>query len=154
MPRILNLEDVPGEFIDDPDFTSKMKTLRLGSAAGSLRIYINIDFVKSGGKSVKYHSHSIQEEFFLILEGEATLRMNGEEIPVKKGDFVAKPAGKGIAHQFINTSDEVLQILDCGLVDSHDVITYPDEDVILLKEHRLAFKRASTLENWSADPNQ
>lgn len=154
MPRIFNLEDIPREFIDDPDFVSKMKTLRLGAAAGSLRIYVNIDFVKPGGKSVKYHSHSIQEEFFLVLEGQATLRMDDEEIPVKKGDFVSKPAGKGIAHQFINTSDEVLKILDCGLVDSHDVITYPDEDVILLKEHRLAFKRFSMLGNWSADPNR
>lgn len=153
MPKVFNLDNVPDEYVDDPKFTSLMKTLYLGAAAGSERIYVNIDFVKPGGKSVKYHSHSKQEEFFLILAGESTLRMNGEEITVRKGDFVAKPAGKGIAHQFINTGDEVLEILDCGLVDPDDVITYPDEDVVLLKKQRLIFKRCDALADWSSDPN-
>lgn len=80
-----------------------------------------------GFKSVKYHSHSRQEEFFLILEGKAKLRINGRVVRVKTGDFLAKPAGKAIAHQFINDGGEVLRILDCGLEDPDDVATYPDE---------------------------
>ncbi len=70
------------------------------------------------------------------------------------GDFVAKPAGKGIAHQFINTGEEILEILDCGLQVTDDVATYPDEDVVLLRKDRLAFKRADTLIGWSSDPNE
>lgn len=80
--------------MDDPEFTSKLKTLYLGAAAGSRRLYVNIDLAKPGAKSVKYHSHSLQEEFFLIFDGEGVLRMEGEEIPVKKGDFVAKLQAK------------------------------------------------------------
>jgi uncharacterized cupin superfamily protein len=30
---------------------------------------VNIDYVKPGAKSTKFHSHSLQEEFFLILNG-------------------------------------------------------------------------------------
>ena len=154
MVKLLNVDSLPDEFIDDPKFESKMKTLYLGAAAGSERIYVNIDYVKPGAKSVKYHSHSKQEEFFLILEGSGTLRMNDEKTPVKKGDFVAKPAGKEIAHQFINDGSEVLQILDCGLNEKEETITYPDDDVILVKKQRMAFKISDALKEWSSDPNR
>jgi uncharacterized cupin superfamily protein len=154
MSKMLNIDNVPNEFVDDPQFASSMKTLYLGAAAGSQRIYVNVDYVKPGAKSVKYHSHSRQEEFFLILSGRGVLRMNEEEIPVKKGDFMAKPAGKDIAHQFINNGSEVLKILDCGLNERDETVTYPDEGVILLKKQRLAFKISDALKDWSSDPNQ
>ncbi len=154
MTTIHNLNSFPEEFADDPSFTSKMKTLYLGAAAGSERLYVNIDFVKPGAKSAKYHSHSGQEEFFLILAGEGTLRVDGEEISVTAGSFVAKPAGRGIVHQFINTGEEVLQILDCGLKAPSDVVSYPDEDVVLVKSERKVFNGSDALTDWSSDPNR
>jgi uncharacterized cupin superfamily protein len=51
----------------DPDFQSKMKTILIWDAIGCEKIYENIDYVKPGAESVKYHSHSKQEEFFLII---------------------------------------------------------------------------------------
>lgn len=154
MAKILNVDSLPDEYIDDPKFESQMKTLYLGAAAGSEKLYVNIDYVKPGAKSVKYHSHSKQEEFFLILEGRGTLRMNDKETPVKKGDFVAKHAGKDVAHQFINDGTEVLRILDCGLNEKDEIVTYPDEDVILLKKQRMAFNISDALKDWSSDPNR
>ena len=130
-----------------------MKTLRLGAAAGSQRLYVNIDHVKPGAKSVKYHAHSRQEEFFLILQGTGVLRIDGKRIAVKSGDFVAKPAGKGIAHQFINTGSKILQILDCGLKEAGDIVTYPDENVALIPSMKRAFRGGAALKNWSSDPN-
>lgn len=153
MLRVVNIDNMPDEFVDDPQFESPMKTAYLGAAAGSEKIYVNIDYVKPGAKSVKYHSHSRQEEFFLILKGSGMLRMRGKEIPVRQGDFVAKPAGKDIAHQFINNGAEVLQILDCGLNEKDETVTYPDEGVILLKKQRLAFRISDALRDWSSDPN-
>lgn len=83
----------------------------------------------AGSESTKYHSHSLQEEFFLILKGTGTLRINNERKEVRAGDFLAKLAGKGIAHQFINTGTEILEILDCGLKVLGDIVTYPDDSV-------------------------
>jgi len=40
------------------------------------------------------------------------LRMDGNEQLVSRGDFVAKPAGCGIAHQFYSNGSEMLVILD------------------------------------------
>jgi uncharacterized cupin superfamily protein len=153
MPEILNLAALPKGFTDDPDFAGVMQTLYLGAAAGSRKLYVNVDRVKPGAKSVKYHSHTAQEEFFLILSGEGTVRLDGETRPVRMGDFFAKPAGEGIAHQFINTGKGILEILDCGLVDPDDIVLYPDEGTILLKREHKAFRLGDALEGWVSDPN-
>lgn len=154
MNRISNIDNISKKYIDDPDFESKMKSVLLGDAIGSEKIYVNIDFVKPGGQSAKYHSHSKQEEFFLIMSGKGVLRMAGEEISIKTGDIISKPSGKNIAHQFINNSSEMLQILDVGTRDKNDVATYPDENIIYLRDEKLVFNIKDNLENWSSDPNE
>lgn len=154
MRKVHNIHQMPESFVDDPLLKSGMSTLLLGAAAGSERLYVNIDTVLPGCKSAKYHAHARSEEFFLILSGNGVLRMDGEEQQVGPGDFVAKPAGKGIAHQFLNTGDQPLEILDCGTREADDLITYPDEDVVLLKKEGLAFRRGDAVTGWSSDPNQ
>ena len=154
MNKINNLTKLPSEFIDDPKFESKLRTKYLGTAAGSEKLYINIDYVKPGGKSVKYHSHSGQEEFFAILKGNGLLRYNNEEIQVSTNDFFAKPAGKGNSHQFINNSDDILIILDCGTKDVDDEVYYPDEDITYIKKEKNAYKDGKLIKNWSSDPNE
>jgi len=151
--KISNINTIPDEYIDDPNFESKMKSLLIGDALGSEKIYVNIDFVKPGGKSTMYHSHSRQEEFFLIMSGSGLLRINEEEIPVKTGDVISKPACKNIAHQFINNSTEILQILDVGNRDKDDVAIYPDENKIFIRNKKLVFNINDNIENWTSDPN-
>lgn len=154
MQKVHNLGNIPKRHIDDPEFRSVMMTKRLGALAGSVRLYVNIDSVKPRGKSVKYHSHSLQEEFFLILKGSGILRLQGRTIPVKAGDFFAKPGGRGISHQFVNNGKSVLEILDCGTNDRNDVVKYPDEGVVLLRDKRLAKKGSRILTDWTPDPNE
>ncbi len=154
MNPIENMNNIPKDFVDDPAFLTKLKTVMLGDFLGSEKIYVNIDFIKPGGKSTKYHSHSDQEEFFLILSGNGILRTNEKEIPVKEGDAFSKPAGKGIAHQFLNNSSEVLQILDVGTREKNDVVTYPDENTVYLKSQKLVFHTEDQIDGWTSDPNE
>lgn len=153
MKRLSNIDNIPEEYIDDPGFLSKMKTVCIGDALGSEKLYVNIDYVKPGARSTKYHSHSRQEEFFLIMSGTGILRMDGEELPVTPGDVVSKPAGRDIAHQFINNGEDILQILDVGTRETGDVCTYPDENTVYIRDKRLPFRINGSLENWSSDPN-
>ena len=153
MNRISNIDNIPEEYMYDPDFQSKMKTILVGDAIGCEKIYVNIDYVRPGGKSTKYHSHSKQEEFFLIMNGKGILRINGEEIQIKAGDVISKPAGKCIAHQFINNNSEMLQILDVGTREKDDVVTYPDENILFIKNKKLVFNINDNIENWTSDPN-
>jgi len=154
MNRISNIDSIPKEYMDDPDFQSKMKTVFVGDSIGTEKIYVNIDYVKPGSDSVKYHSHSKQEEFFLIMNGQGILRIDGEEILIKTGDVISKPAGKNIAHQFINNSSELLQILDVGTREKNDVATYPDENIIFIRDKKFVFNINDKIESWSSDPNE
>jgi uncharacterized cupin superfamily protein len=151
--KVSNIDHLAEDFIwrDEVGLTTRM----LGMAGGSERIYVNIDSVPVGAYSAKYHSHSSQEEFFLVLEGSGTLRVNGAQFGVGKGDFIAKVAGKNIAHQFFNSGNETLVILDAGTMDDEDTCYYPDEDVYLHKSGgtRTAFRGQDALEGWSSSPN-
>lgn len=130
-----------------------MSTAYLGFAAGSKRLYSNVDRLKPGAKSCKFHHHSRQEEFFLILKGECTLRVGGETFRVREGDYFCKPAGVGLAHQFLNDSANEVEILDVGLNDPDDVIEYPEERVVLDRRKGKIFRDGVEIPDWSSDPN-
>ena len=151
--KINNIDELPEKFIWRDSLG--LITKSLGEDAGSSGLYVNIDSVPPFGYSTKYHSHSQQEEFFLVLEGVGTLRLNDETIPVKKGDYIAKPGGKGIAHTFYNSGTEALVILDIGTVEPEDTCYYPDEDIYLHKSNGVnrAYRGGDADSGWTSDPN-
>ena len=153
MKYISNISCIPKEFVDDPDFRSKLKTVCVGDAIGTEQLYVNVDFVKPGAVSTKYHTHDLQEEFFLVMTGTGTLRFDGQEIRVSPGDAIAKPAGKGLAHQFINDGTDVMQILDVGTRVAGDTIVYPDEGTVYIKGQKRTFHLDDSINGWSSDPN-
>ena len=150
---ISNVNNIDENFIERNE--SGLVTQLLGLAAGSQKIYINIDNVPPKTFSTKYHSHSQQEEFFLILDGCGVLRFNNEEHFVQKGDFVAKLPAQNIAHTFYNSGNDILRILDVGTVEKEDTCYYPDEDIYQYKSNgeRKVFKSQSVIKNWVSDPN-
>lgn len=151
--EILNSEKLPKSFIwkDSVGLITKS----LGAAAGSQKIYVNIDYVPPRSYSTKYHSHSQQEEFFMILSGSGTLRLNDQEWLVEQGDFIAKPAAQEIAHTFYNSGNESLVILDVGTNEKEDTCYYPDEDIYLQKsnDQRRIFRGKDLDSLWTSDPN-
>lgn len=151
MGRIFRVHDLPDDCIDASD--SLITTFYLGKAGGGEKLYANIDRVVPGGSSCKFHSHSKQEEFFYILRGKGTLRVGEESREVKAGDFFCKPAGKGLAHQFTNTSNDVLEILDVGSVQPGDEVFYPDEGVTYIKDQKKFLRDGEELSNWSTNPH-
>ena len=148
---IYSLSDIPNEYTDDPKFESELMTKYIGALAGSEKLYINIDSLKPGAKSSKFHSHTLKEEFFIILKGSGKVRINENLFSVKKGDFFSKPAGKGISHQFINDSSDILEILDCGINDKNDIVEYPEENIILVQGK--AYEKSAAVREWTSDPN-
>ena len=154
MRHISNLARIPKEFMDDPDFLTKLQTVRVGDAVGTEKFYVNVDNVRPGAFSTKYHAHEMQEEFFMVMSGSGILRFDGQETRVSSGDVVAKPAGKGLAHQFINDGEDVLQILDIGTRVTGDAIVYPDEGTVYVKGQRGTFHLEDSIKGWSSDPNE
>jgi uncharacterized cupin superfamily protein len=123
---IRNLEEVPEEahYLDTP--AKKYRTRRrLGKATGAERLGINYCRLRAGQVSSRFHTHKVEEEFFFILEGCATLRWGEEEYPLGPGDAVAVLPGSS-AQQLRNDTEEDCIDLAIGTRDTEDEVIYPD----------------------------
>ena len=117
-----------------PLYDSRGARLAAGTAASKLGA--SIDTVAPGMRSCPYHFHYAQEELFVILEGEGTLRVAGEMLPVRTGDTIFIPPGPAYPHQIINTSTAPLKYLSVSTRESPEVVEYPDSGKYLASAPR------------------
>lgn len=97
---------------------------RVGTVARKLGA--GVDIVPPGKRACPYHFHYAQEEMFVVLEGEGTLRVAGEMIPIRAGDVIGIPPGPEYPHQIINTSNALLKFLSISTQEVPEVCEYPD----------------------------
>ena len=126
---IRNFNDVPLESstrapLYDGGRSGGVQGPRHGTAARKLGA--GIDILPPGKRACPYHFHYAQEEMFVILEGEGTLRVAGEMIPIRAGDVIDIPPGSEYPHQIINTSDAPLKYLSISTQELPEVCEYPD----------------------------
>jgi uncharacterized cupin superfamily protein len=156
---IRNFETTPRTHdVREPLYDSMTGRLAKGTAA--LKLGASIDVVPPGKRSCPYHFHYAQEEMFIVLEGEGTLRVAGEHLALAAGDVVFIPPGPAYPHQIINTSDAPLKYLSISTKDSPEVVEYPDSGKYLATATRegdpYGFGRMhradSDLEYWDGEP--
>jgi len=111
-------------FSRDPLYESQGTRLATGTAARQLGA--SVDILPPGKRSCPYHLHHAEEEMFIVLEGQGTLRVAGEMLPIRAGDVMFIPAGPEYPHQIINTSDAPMKYLSIGTVAAVEVCEYPD----------------------------
>jgi uncharacterized cupin superfamily protein len=87
---------------------------RLGSAAGLVRIGVNLQRLPPGTRSSWPHAEEDEEEFVYVIEGEVDAWINGELHRMVAGDLAAFPAGTGICHCFINNGGREALLLVGG----------------------------------------
>lgn len=126
MPPILNIADIPLAGLGHGDNFSA-KAGQFGPLIGMRQLGCRLVVVAPGKKAWPYHSHHANEEMFVILEGQGTLRYGGAEHPVKPGDVIACPAGgQETAHQLVNTGETELRYLAVSTMLAPEVCEYPD----------------------------
>jgi uncharacterized cupin superfamily protein len=103
---------------------------------------INISTVAPGQPLCLYHRESAQEDF-LVLSGEATLLVEGEERPLKAWDFFHCPAGT--EHVIVGAGTEPAIVLAVG--------KRPDEEILYPKSE-LAAKYGASAEEETPDPQE
>ena len=86
------------------------------------QVGINVSVVEPGESNCLYHSES-QQEAFLVLTGECTLLVEGEERPLGPWDFVHCPAG--VEHVFVGSGDGPCTILMVGARTKDEQLLYP-----------------------------
>ena len=61
------------------------------------------------GRSIGFHSHEHETEFFYILKGEGLFNDNGTPVTVKAGDVCS--TGYGTSHSMENVSDAPMEMI-------------------------------------------
>lgn len=86
---------------------------------------INIQVLRSGQPSCKYHSESAQEDF-LVLAGECLAILDGEERTLGAWDFVHCPPGS--PHVFVGAGNGPCWILQIGARREGQTLDYPADE--------------------------
>jgi uncharacterized cupin superfamily protein len=115
-------------------------------------IGVRLDRLRPKTLSCPFHYHVHEDEFCLVLKGEATLRYGDRTIVVKEGDAISFPRGERIAHQFYNHTDETVDILMVGENLPHEVCYYPDSDKWLSRSIGKVGKFEGT-DYWTDEPD-
>lgn len=122
---IRNWNTVPlTDFARPPRYAGRSGSLTEGTAARQLGA--SVDIVPPGQQSCPYHFHHAQEEMFVILEGEGTLRVAGQHLPVRAGDVFSLPAGAQYPHHLLNTGHTDLKYLSISTQQRPEICEYPD----------------------------
>lgn len=138
VPRIVNLADVSFAPEDPLDRAAPegyaARFAAIGERLGASMLGYSLIETAPGCCASPLHNHRCNEEMFLILEGEGTIRIGIERYPLRAGDIIAcPPGGPETAHQIENTSDKPLRYLAVSSMAEPDVIDYPDSGKFLVK---------------------
>lgn len=126
-PFIVSTGDLPERSHVYPQSQEKMGPVRsAGSAAGLVRVGINLQRLPPGTRSSWPHAESDEEEFVYVIDGEVDAWIDGELHRMLAGDLAAFPAGTGISHCFINNTDtEALLLVGGEASKASNRIVYP-----------------------------
>ena len=150
---IRNFHDAPRErFLRAPLYDSESVGLSKGTAARKLGA--SFDIVAPGQRSCPYHFHHAEEEMFIVLQGEGTLRVAGELVPIQAGDVIFIPPGPEYPHHIINTSDAPLHYLSISTQEKPEICEYPDSGKVgaFAPGVRLLQRREAGLDYWDGEP--
>lgn len=120
-----------------------VRSADLARPLGAARLGYNVQEIPPGKASVPYHAHYVNEELVFVLDGEPSVRLDGAEHDLRRGDFVALPPGASSAHQLLNYGDRPARALLASTMIPYEVVDYLDSG-----------KRAMMLANLVRDPDR
>jgi uncharacterized cupin superfamily protein len=148
-PRtIVHLDDVA----PDPLTRPRVQRIRrnLGRAVGSADTGLQHVEVAPGKYSSAQHCHSLEEELFVILDGDGVLVLGeDDETPVQAGTVVSRPAGTGVAHVF-RAGPAGMTYLAYGTREKGDVCYYPRSNKVAFRGVNL-IGRLEALDYWDGE---
>ena len=101
---------------------------------GLTQIGANYSEVPPGKSGCPCHVHHVQDEMFIILEGEGTYRFGAGSYQVVAGDVLGAPRG-GVeyAHKLTNTGKGPLKYLSISTKSDIEVCEYPDSGKFMVQ---------------------
>lgn len=103
---------------------SEVLGTHLSSAAGLVRTGISRTRIPPGKESFTYHLHHCEEEWLYILSGRGVAEVDGRELELGPGDFLAFPT-PSVAHHLRNPFDQPLEYLMGGEAREVEISDFP-----------------------------
>jgi len=116
-------------------FASRMRgreKRQLGDLFGLKNFGVNLTRLAPNAMSALRHSHTKQDEFVYILQGNPTLRTDEGATQLSPGMCAGFRAGAGNAHHLVNETNEDVVYLEIGDRAPGDEGTWPDDDLQML----------------------
>ena len=88
------------------------------------------------------HSHALEEEVFVVWDGEPTIRTPRGEFGCRRGDVIAFPVGDIGTHQLLNKSDKPCTVFALGNAEPNETAFYPDSNKVLVRSRKRLILRA------------
>jgi uncharacterized cupin superfamily protein len=145
---IVNVGDVEPRPVERVNVVRTRRNL--GVAAGSVTTGLQHVVVAPGKESAPLHCHSLEEEIFVMLDGDGVLVLDdSEETPVRPGHVVTRPAGTGVSHLF-RAGESGLTYLAYGTREPGDVCYYPRSNKISFRGVGV-IARLERLDYWDGE---
>jgi uncharacterized cupin superfamily protein len=97
----------------------------LSRPLGLSRIGVHYELLKPGQRTSWPHAEEKEEEFIFVLEGTPDVWVDGELFQLRTGDCVAFRPGTGIAHTFLNNTEQDAILLVIGDKVEDNRVYYP-----------------------------
>ena len=118
----------PADAPDEPHHAvAGTSTRRNYSAAGGLTQFgAYLETLAPGARTSDRHWHEVEDEFLLMISGEATVIEDDGSHVIGPGDAACWPGGVANAHTVENRSDAPCSFLILGTKQKQDRCHYPD----------------------------
>ena len=126
MSSIRNEADVEWTEEQSPDGSARRSRKQLSAATGGRAIGTSLYRVPPGVRPWPRHYHLANEESIYVLAGSGAIMIGDEKLELRRGDYVALPAGSAHVHQVLNESDQDLEFLCMSTMVEPDICIYPD----------------------------
>jgi len=111
--------------------------------------------LEPGNRLWPYHLHHANEEWLVVVRGEATLRTPEGEQQLVEGDVVVFPRGNDGAHQVSNGTDTAIRVLMLSSMVKPEIVEYPDSGKVgarsVAGERILMSRPGPVLDYWDGE---
>jgi uncharacterized cupin superfamily protein len=133
-------------------YASRWRVLSDTRGGDKRKIGISYEELPPGHQSCPFHYHMVEEEHIIGLEGEATLRLGDERLPIKAGDYVCFPAGQRAGHCLVNEGDKPFRYIMLGDRAENETCVYPDSGKIMIYNlGRHIVREGDSLDYWDGE---
>lgn len=124
-PNVINISEAESE-TQEGGKRFQVTTRPLAAFTGASGIGCTWHEVLPGKTAWPRHFHCANEEALFVLEGQGTLRIGDDTVPIRAGDYATFPVGPRSAHQVQNTGTAPLRYLAMSTLITAEVVGYPD----------------------------